>query len=94
MTSGHQAERVLVVANETVAGRSLIEAVKAHAAQGPISVRVVCPQNRPRHGLVVHDESVREAAANRLALTDRSAAAPRHRPPSRVSWCPRAPSPP
>ena len=62
-------ERILVVANETVGGRSLIEAVKAHADRGPISVRVVCPQNRPRHGFVVHDDSVREAAANRLALT-------------------------
>ena len=62
-------ERILVVANETVGGRSLIEAVKAHAARGPISVHVVCPQNRPRHGFVVHDDSVREAAANRLALT-------------------------
>jgi len=62
-------EHILVVANETVGGRSLIEAVKAHAARGPVSVRVVCPQNLPRHGFVVHDESVREAAANRLALT-------------------------
>ena len=62
-------ERLLVVANETVGGRALIEAVKAHADHGPVSVRVVCPQNRPRHGLVVHDDSVREAAANRLALT-------------------------
>ena len=62
-------ERILVLANETVGGRSLIEAVKAHAARGPVAVRVVCPQNRPRHGFVVHDDSVREAAANRLALT-------------------------
>jgi hypothetical protein len=69
MTSGGQPERLLVVANETVAGRSLIDAVKAHAAERPVSVRVVCPQNRPRHGLVVHDAAVREAAANRLSLT-------------------------
>jgi hypothetical protein len=68
-TPGGHPERVLVVANETVGGRSLIEAVKSHASRGPISVRVVCPQNRPRHGFVVHDESVREAAENRLGLT-------------------------
>lgn len=63
------AERILVVANETVGGRSLIEAVKAHAERGAISARVVCPQNRPKHGLVVHDDSVRMAAENRLELT-------------------------
>jgi hypothetical protein len=62
-------ERILVVANETVGGRQLIEAVKAHADRGPVSVQVVCPQNRPRHGFVVHDDSVRQAAENRLALT-------------------------
>jgi hypothetical protein len=70
MTSApRQPERILVVANETVGGRSLIDAVKTHATHGPVTVRVVCPQNRPRHGFVVHDDSVREAAANRLALT-------------------------
>jgi hypothetical protein len=62
-------ERLLVVANETVGGRALIEAVQAHAARGPVAVRVVCPQNRPRHGLVVHDDSVWSAAQNRLELT-------------------------
>jgi hypothetical protein len=61
--------RLLVVANETVGGRALIDAVKGHAEQGPVSVRVVCPQNRPRHGLVVHEDSVRMAAENRLELT-------------------------
>jgi hypothetical protein len=61
--------RLLVVANETVGGRALIDAVKSHAEQGPIFVRVVCPQNRPRHGLVVHEDSVRMAAENRLELT-------------------------
>ena len=69
---GHEtkaSERILVVANETVGGRALIEAVKAHADRGTIAVRVVCPQNRPKHGLVVHDDSVRMAAENRLELT-------------------------
>jgi hypothetical protein len=61
--------RLLVVANATVGGRALIDAVKAHAEQGAVSARVVCPQNRPRHGLVVHEDSVRMAAENRLQLT-------------------------
>jgi nucleotide-binding universal stress UspA family protein len=65
---------VLVVANETLGGHSLIEAVKrkadeAHSANRPIEVMVVCPQNQPKHGYVVYDETVREAAENRLKTT-------------------------
>lgn len=61
--------RILVVANETVAGKALIDAVERHAADGPISVYVVCPQNQPKHGHVIYDDSVRSAAENRLAIT-------------------------
>ena len=60
---------ILVVANETVAGRALIDAVKRHAEQGPVSVHVICPQSSPKHGYVIYDESVRDAAENRLAMT-------------------------
>jgi hypothetical protein len=63
------AKTVLVVANETVGGRTLIDAVKKRAAQGPIHVCVICPQNEPRHGYVVYDELVRKAAENRLEIT-------------------------
>jgi nucleotide-binding universal stress UspA family protein len=66
--------RILVVANETVGGRALIDAVKEHAEDAhsrdePFSVFVVCPQNQPRSGYVIYDESVRSAAENRLATT-------------------------
>jgi hypothetical protein len=66
--------RILVVANETVAGRPLIDAVKRHAEEAhadgkPFQVTVVCPQNIPRHGYVIDDTSVRAAAENRLQLT-------------------------
>jgi len=63
--------RILVVANETVGGRALIEAVKrrAHAAEGPAEVTVICPQNRPRRGFVIYDEAVQTAAENRLKTT-------------------------
>src|SRR5437764_10994242 len=69
MTAG--ATRILVVANETVAGRPLIDAVKRHVpAQGAeLDVHVICPQNAPRHGYVIYDEHVREAAENRLKMT-------------------------
>jgi hypothetical protein len=60
---------ILVVANETVAGRELIEAVKQHAKDGEVRVHVICPQNEPRHGFVIHDEHVRAAAENRLRMT-------------------------
>jgi hypothetical protein len=67
-------KRILVVANETVAGRPLIDAVRKHAEQAhaegrPFEVTVVCPQNVPKHGYVIDDTSVRAAAENRLKLT-------------------------
>src|SRR5438309_5824828 len=66
--------RILVVANETVGGRSLIEAVKkyaeeAHARDEPFHVTVVCPQNQPKSGYVIYEDSVRDAAENRLRMT-------------------------
>jgi hypothetical protein len=62
---------ILVVANETVGGRRLIEAVQARvqAAGGEARVVVICPQNQPRHGYVIHDDTILKAAENRLALT-------------------------
>src|SRR5207302_9624328 len=60
---------VLVVANETVAGQALIDAVKRHAAEGPILVTVVCPINNPREGYVVYEDTRRAAAGRRLERT-------------------------
>jgi hypothetical protein len=62
-------KRILVVANETVAGRPLIDAVRERAAGEPVDVHVICPQNQPRHGYVIYDSMVREAAENRLEMT-------------------------
>jgi hypothetical protein len=66
--------RILVVANETVGGRALIDAVKKHAGDAhergePFHVMVVCPQNQPKSGYVIYEDSVRTAAENRLATT-------------------------
>src|SRR4051795_6160769 len=66
--------RILVVANETVGGRALVDAIGRHAekARGEgreLSVVVVCPQNQPKKGFVVYDETVRKAAENRLETT-------------------------
>ena len=62
-------KRLLVVANETVGGTPLIDAVKRHAEAGEVRVTVVCPQNQPRGGWVIYDESARSAAENRLETT-------------------------
>ena len=61
--------RILVVANETVVGRPLIDAVRARADRGPIEVKVVCPQNQPKAGWVGYGEEARWAAENRLKAT-------------------------
>jgi hypothetical protein len=62
-------KRILVVANETVAGKPLIDAVRERAAGEPADVHVICPQNQPRHGYVIYDSMVRDAAENRLKMT-------------------------
>ncbi len=68
------AHRILVVANETVGGRALMDKVRERAEQAherdvPFQVFVACSQNQPRSGYVIYDESVRTAAENRLQTT-------------------------
>jgi hypothetical protein len=58
---------VLVVANETIGGQKLIEAVRERAADDVRFVLCV-PQNRPRAGLVVYDDAVFDAAQVRVDL--------------------------
>lgn len=62
-------KRILVVANETVAGKPLIDAVRARAAGDDVDVHVISPQNQPRHGYVIYESMVRDAAENRLKMT-------------------------
>ncbi|HKP88623.1 MAG TPA: hypothetical protein VJT75_01495 [Thermoleophilaceae bacterium] len=69
-----QPHRIVVVANETVGGRALIDKVKecaeeSHSRGEPFHVTVVCPQNQPKSGYVIYEDSVRTAAENRLATT-------------------------
>ncbi len=60
---------LLVVANETVAGKTLIDANAERAQPGPIRVTVVCPQNEPPAGYVVYEDSRRSSAERRLRRT-------------------------
>jgi hypothetical protein len=61
---------VLVIANETVAGQDLIDAVKAKAAEPGVElVTVIAPVNTPRAGYVVYEDTRRAAAGRRLDRT-------------------------
>jgi hypothetical protein len=59
---------VLVVANETLGGRTLIEAIREQVAAGDVRFVLVVPQNRPRAGLVIYADSVFDAAQARVDL--------------------------
>jgi len=61
-------KEVLVVANRTLGGAKLLEAVRTRAAAGDVRFRLIVPQTKPSAGLVVYDEAVREAAQVRVDL--------------------------
>jgi len=63
---------VLVVANETLVGTELVEAVRRRAERGAIRVTVVAPVTQPREGYVVYRDSRRAAAGRRLERTLRA----------------------
>jgi len=57
---------VLVVANETLVGVELLDAVRRRAEQGPIRAVVVAPVNDPQSGYVVYRNSRRASAGRRV----------------------------
>ncbi len=59
---------VLVVANETLGGRALVDAVRNRAAEGDVRFVLCVPQTRPRAGLVIYADSVYDAAQARIDL--------------------------
>src|SRR5690349_11112959 len=61
-------KHVLVIANETVAGQSLIEALGRRKDEG-LLVTVICPVNQPREGYVVYEDTRRASAGRRLDKT-------------------------
>jgi hypothetical protein len=61
-------KEVLVVANRTLGGTKLLEAVRARAAEGNVRFRLVVPQSKPTAGLVIYDEAVHESAQVRVDL--------------------------
>ena len=59
---------ILVLANETIGGEALLDAVRERHAQGDARFLVVVPQTRPRHGNVIYDDAVRDSAQVRVDL--------------------------
>jgi hypothetical protein len=61
---------VLVLANETIGGKKLLDAVLSRRDQhgGDVRFHVVVPLTRPKHGNVIYDETVREGAQVRVDL--------------------------
>ncbi len=67
--SAEKTKHVLVVANETVASRTLVDTIEGHSAGGPIEITVVAPVNQPRQGYVVYYDTRKAAARRRLDKT-------------------------
>ncbi len=59
---------VLVLANETLGGRPLLDAVRRHAAEQETRFVLCVPQTGPRAGYVVYDDAVFDAAQVRVDL--------------------------
>jgi hypothetical protein len=59
---------ILVVANETLGGATLLERLKQHAAEDDVRVAICVPQTRPRHGNIIYDEAVYDTAQVRIEL--------------------------
>ena len=58
----------LVIANETVAGQSLIDALEQRKGED-LLVTVIAPVNQPREGYVVYEDTRRASAGRRLDKT-------------------------
>jgi hypothetical protein len=61
-------KEILVVANRTLGGEKLLDAVRARTKAGDTRFRLVVPQTKPSSGLVIYDEAVRESAQVRVDL--------------------------
>jgi hypothetical protein len=59
---------ILVVANETLGGAPLLDRIRELAAEDDIRVVICVPRTRPRHGNIIYDEAVYDAAQVRIDL--------------------------
>src|SRR4051812_42506031 len=59
---------ILVLANETIGGRALLDRILQRSQQGEARFFVVLPQRKPRYGNVVYDDAGRSSAQVRVDL--------------------------
>jgi hypothetical protein len=64
-----RSKQILVVANETVVSKALVELIEEKAKDGAVYVTVLAPVNQPRQGYVVYYDTRRAAARRRLEKT-------------------------
>jgi hypothetical protein len=63
---------ILVVANETLGGAKLLDTVKERAGgQDDVRVVICVPRNKPKHGNIIYDDFVFDAAKVRIDLARR-----------------------
>ena len=60
---------ILVVANQTIGGATLLNLVRERAREPDASFTLVVPMTKPRSGYVIYDDAVRDSAQVRLDLT-------------------------
>src|SRR3954453_6129593 len=59
---------VLVLANETIGGKGLLDAIEERHNEGDAKFFIVVPRTRPKYGNVVYDDAVRSSAQVRVDL--------------------------
>ncbi len=59
---------ILVVANETIGGQPLLDAVMEKAEGGDARVVICVPRTKPKHGNIIYDDAVYDAAQVRIDL--------------------------
>jgi hypothetical protein len=69
VSTPESSKQILVIANETVVSRKLVDLIEKHAAGGAVEVTVVAPVNQPRQGYVVYYDTRKAAARRRLDRT-------------------------
>jgi DNA-binding LacI/PurR family transcriptional regulator len=62
-------KEIVVIANETVASKALVDLLEEKGAGGDVNVTVVAPVNQPKQGYVVYYDTRRAAARRRLDKT-------------------------
>ena len=69
MSTQENPGQILVVANETVVSKALVDLIEERAKGSDVVVTVIAPVNQPRQGYVVYYDTRRAAARRRLDKT-------------------------